>query len=530
MHCPHCGKEVIPSARFCHHCGHKLPTRQKTSSDTKDVLPVDEEMLDGPASIERAMEETHDLVELIEQVDQRINDDLSRHDALDTEEDPDFIGPKQVENAAPKPRQHTKPFTPIEEVVVAEEKAQTVEPRPTREAKEDAPRRGLKKLWHDFIHEEDDEFSIFEALKGQPEPKMPRAQEAVITQEPPILAGPSAPEESLDFTQDSALLRAMLDEKTPSEKKKTSEKTHLAPEETTIFRSLKKEVNERLAEEEKKEAAKASSDLETSKTFEKVEHSDKPVERNKKSSKKSTARDKKFSFPSFKRPKKEKPKAKTIEKSVVDTVTEDALKSTPSEEKDVAKGSDLLLRLSHPPKSIEKILAPCDKILQRPTTRLVLRVAAIGLILCLLPPAIGAPRANIFLASVFVGKAILSFLPFFIAERSVVGQVPLDHEPRLWAAYSVMLWSILQGFYLITYGIHSAIAGLSLFPAVTAPMWASLLSFVLTPLLALYFHRRELTSVRKRQDFFGWYLIFFVVSHLFVKLFWFLMNLVHNIF
>lgn len=499
---------------------------------------MDEELLDGPASIERAMEETHDLVELIEQVDQRINDDLSRHDALDTEEDPDFIGPKQEKNVAPIPRQHTKPFSPIEDVIDDEETPTITPTTPSKEVKEERPRRGLKKLWNDFIHEEDDEFSIFEALKGQPQTETPSRQNVPISQEPPILAGPSAPEESLDFTQDSALLQAMLDEESSLQKKEPSRKTRLAPEETTVFRFMKKEVHERLAEEEKKKDISTRNDshinLQNSLPLENsANHEEKSVASQKVHLKKKekSSHSKNFSLPSFQSAKKEKESLKSAERRATKTQKEVIHGSTPDAEKeDLTTGTDLLSRAFTPPKVVERLLAACDRIIQRPTTLHVLRVAAIGLILCLLPPAIGAPRTNIFLASVFVGKALLSFLPFFIAERSVARQVPLHHEPRLSAAYSIVMWAILQGFLLITYGIHSAFFGLALFPAVTAPMWASILTFILTPLFALYFHRRELTSVRKRQDFFGWYLIFFVVSHLFVKLFWFLMNLVHNIF
>lgn len=247
MYCINCGEKLVQGAKYCHHCGTRQP-----SSTTKSYPPVQEELiskpphLDGPKSIEETMHSTHDLVDLIQEVDEKINIDLTRHETDQTEDNPNFIGPKKEKNQEPKNPYTTQPVkkldfkeedTPpskestrkwtlpkLDKAGKKEEKIKLQEESPQEGPKEEKKEEKnpsssfldkVKVNWHKFIHEEDDQYSIFSALnkKENDQEKLAREKEITDAEKLPMssLEQKVSPE-SLDYTQESILLEELLQE------------------------------------------------------------------------------------------------------------------------------------------------------------------------------------------------------------------------------------------------------------------------------------------------------------------------------
>ena len=567
MYCINCGEKLVEGAKFCHRCGTKQPF--SSMSSTRSYPPVQEERtdqdphLDGPKSIEQTMHTTSNLVDLIQEVDERINSEITRHTVDQTEDDPKFIGPKKPENpeptstknntqpikkiSSPQPEEADLPFTQKKETPKDLEKSY---PRPREEKplytsknqeKSTSFSSKIKNLWHSFIHEEDDEYSIFSALKSQPAPQEDIQKNITDAEKVPMenIEQKASPE-SIDFTSDAKALKNFMDKNhlnkdkiaqqkhSELENKKRLERIrqrnmHLETKEDSdylyypdTFNHLDFEEMDSLEENDLSKSQKIifTPDLleeETKKSFsDKVKTSLNGIfSKDKKTSKK----------PSVKKEKnKEKTTAFSLTKEDLEAPSSpDDKPLHPKKTSAKTEKFDDYMEIVH-----DHIYDGLEK-LHETGKKGVLFLAIIGLVFCLLPIAVvGRSYAAILYGLL---KVLMTVFIFYKAHSVAYDHVPLKIEPSLKNIGCLANWSLCQIVLGILFFLYprKGVLGFNMLGALTPTIWATLIYYCISCLFAqaLLWHRLKGTS---KIQFLGWYSISFITLDLISKIIWILLN------
>lgn len=560
MYCINCGEKLVDGAKFCHRCGTKQPFIPHSS--TRSYPPVrDEDIkrekpLDGPRSIEETMHSTSDLVDLIQQVDEKINIDLTLHSRDQGEENPNFIGPKKPKDLSPQPTGKTQPVAKIDQNLEEaksqdpkEEESKSSEPLVKKKAKD--PSQGfvnkLKAGWQKFIHEEDDEYSIFSALKNKSTPQEDIQRNISDAKKLPMeTIEQKASPESIDFSKDADLLEEIVANKKIDQKKiddlKKSElenkerlekirqrNLQLKPKESKdyiyypdSFDHMDFDNMEKLEEDDLSKSQKivfTPENLEEealghkAKTFFKDFFSNK----DKKTSPAEENGPKKTSFlDQFK-----------IKKADKDLLKEDSLETETS--------SDFQEPAKQAPGKNEKIDNYMEKVHDRIYDGLeklhatgqkgVLFLAIIGLVFCLLPVALVGRSFSAIIYGIL--KVLITAFIFHTAHKVAFRSVRIQVSKPLQNLGCLANWTLCQVVLAILFLIYprQATLGFNMLGALTPTIWATLVYYCITCLFAqgLLWHR--LKGVAKVQ-FLGWYAISFITLDLISKLIWILLNFI----
>ncbi|MDO5714912.1 MAG: zinc-ribbon domain-containing protein [Tissierellia bacterium] len=591
MFCPKCGEKLLDQANFCHHCGNKVDFVTK-KTDTKDFQPIKEEepVLDGPKSIEKTMETTSDLVEIIEEVDRKINEEITKHDKQKTEDDPNFIGPKMDDTGKVKPRRNTQPFTPIKEVPLLKDKKQKttektvqfkkpiidtykknkdnkdgnkkeaisnhpfdqkpvkrpatfddpfilpkekkpiqkdkVESKPKESSIEDGIKikehqekpkteNRFKKMWKNFINEDDDQYSIFSAMKQKKEEPKAEIKNDILRQDqshPVETLESQVVDESIDFTSDSKVLRDILEEQKEMVEEKEGKK---AKSSFTPFKKrkhwkkddVKKIPMKPLTEEEIKEPVKKEKkDFSAQLT---------PLSQSKVEQ------------------KSEKEKKKFSLKNDYNTSAKDNTLKKEDRKKDKEKKKK---RFIESDSSKDNKISSLRKLFNRPVTHIykeqkqsLLLYFIIALLFTTLPPIITIKKLTSFLPILIFIKVLLSYFTFRMAINIGDKQVGLGLSSQNKNLSAMVNWAICSILTFITFMIHGFITDFTLITAMTPTLWTTILLYIMTTILAYVFHYESIQST-DRIHFIGWYSTGFIIFELICKLIWFIINFFTTIF
>lgn len=558
MYCINCGEKLVDGAKFCHRCGTKQPFIPHSS--TRSYPPVrDEDIkrekpLDGPRSIEETMHSTSDLVDLIQQVDEKINIDLTLHSRDQGEENPNFIGPKKPKDLSPQPTGKTQPVTKIDQDLEEaksldpkQEKIESSEPPAKEKAKD--PSQGfvnkLKAGWQKFIHEEDDEYSIFSALKNKSTPQEDIQRNISDAEKLPMeTIEQKASPESIDFSKDADLLEEIVVKKKIDQKKiadlKKSELENKERLEKIRQRNLQLKPKEsddyifypdsfdhmdfdNMEKLEEDDLSKSQKIVFTPESLEEESFTDKA-----KASLKGL-------FAGKTKSPKDRPKKK--ETSFLDQF------KIKKADKDLLKGDGLEAELSSDPQKPvnqapvknEKIDNYMEKVHDRIYDGLeklhatgqkgVLFLAIIGLVFCLLPVALVGRSFSAIIYGIL--KVLITAFIFHTAHKVAFRSVRIQVSKPLQNLGCLANWTLCQVVLAILFLLYprQATLGFNMLGALTPTIWATLIYYCITCLFAqgLLWHR--LKGVAKVQ-FLGWYAISFITLDLISKLIWILLNFI----
>lgn len=576
MFCPKCGAKLMDNANFCHLCGTKVEGLTKKKSDTRDFPPVSEEQnLDGPKSIEKTMETTSDLVEIIAEVDKKINEEITKHENSDTEKDPNFIGPKITDKGTVKPRQNTMPFAPVKESSPKKEETKVISKKDLKDAekkgkkenkqkpvkkrgktprtlgtpekgkekeenllekagssdnserlskKEETPeskegpkkKRGLKELWRDFIEEDDDEYSIFSALKKVKEEK-PKSEETSISGNIPSKEKTASSSEEEPLLEEDFLLPPMDDEFATG-----SEIIHTLLEDELYMESLEKEQSQGEKEEEKHTehtSGKSETTLFTPPNFKKRGSWKKekkgpvPMAPLTEEELKTPVKKEKKDFSSKLTPTTPKKKEKTSSEPPLDVPKEESAKE------DAFKGISTQFKL------FEKIRTS----IQEENMKDGVLPLVVALLFTAFGPAFVLKSFSGTLILLILGKLLLQWTTYRVSLGVASDQTGLcltGKQKNLSAVTNFGLCSIIA---FLSFLVNGTFGEFSLISATTSPIWATGILLVLSTILALIFHSYPMDK-REKINFSGWYAITFIALEMVWKLIWFFISLLATIF
>lgn len=582
LFCPKCGEKLLEHANFCHNCGNKVDFVKK-KSDTKDFQPIQEEepVLDGPKSIEKTMETTSDLMEIIEEVDRKINEEITKHDKLKTEDDPNFIGPKMDDTGKVKPRKNTQPFTPIKEIPLEKDKKpkttektvqfkkpilDTFKKENRKKEKKEAPsnhpfdqkpvkrpatfddpfilpkekkiskddnidgmlekdsvkeksiteepvkevpksQSRFKKMWKNFINEDDDQYSIFSAMKQKKEVPKAQVNQEILRQDqsnPVETLESQVVDESIDFTSESKAVRDILEEQKELVEEKESKKAK------SSFSPFKKKKKTWKKDEVKKVPIKPLTEEEIKE----------PVKKEKKD----------FSA-------QLKPISSTIDEKKTKTK-----ETVPNEKDSFTKNDSKLQKKDKKKKSVEEDFSKKQKIsslrklFNRPVKHIykeqkqsLILYFIIALIFTSLPPIITIKEMTNFLPMLIIIKVLLSYFTFRMAIYIGAKQIELRLSGQNKNLSAMVNWAMCSILTFITFMIHGFVTDFTLITAMTPTLWTTVLLYIMTTILAYVFHYESIES-GERINFIGWYSIGFITFELICKLVWFIINFFTTIF
>ena len=550
MYCINCGEKLVDGAKFCHRCGTKQPFIPQSS--TRSYPPLREEEiekqkpLDGPRSIEETMQSTSDLVDLIQQVDEKINTDLTLHSRDQGEDNPKFIGPKKVKDPSPQPTGKTQPVAKIsqdlQEAKSPESKKEKEEEKksPLTRTKDKAkdPTGGVlnkfKAAWHKFIHEEDDEYSIFAALKNKSTPQEDIQRNISDAEKLPMEAiEQKASPQSIDFSADAQVLKEIVAKKKMDPKKiedlKKSELENKERLEKIRQRNLQlkpKDSNDYLYYPD-------SFDHMDFDSMDKVEDNDlsksqkivfTPEILEEESFTHKAKASLKGLFAGKAKAPKDRPKKKSPAARILDEGLQEAKKDLQPENRE-AKTSGKTEKIDDYMERVhDRIYDGLEK-LHDTGQKGVLFLAIIGLVFCLLPVAlVGRSFAAIIYG---ILKVLMTAFIFYTAHKLAFKSVRIQVSKPLQNLGCLANWTLCQVVLAILFLIYprQATLGFNMLGAVTPTIWATLIYYFITCLFAqgLLWHR--LKGVAKIQ-FLGWYAISFITLDLISKLIWILLNFI----
>lgn len=631
LFCPNCGEKLLDHANFCHNCGLKIDFAESKSkkSDTKEFKPVpevEETPLDGPKSIEKTMETTQDLVEIIEQVDKKINEEISRHDSLQTEDDPDFIGPKMDDTGKVEPRKNTQPFTPIKEVPfpkrhdkkapeetvlytpikdeqiekTSEEPKQKEESRTTdhpfdklpikeknikkegeREAREEEVVKTSEsaeaqpsedkvggrfvRMWKNFINEDDDEYSIFSALKTEKTAPKEDVNEEILRKHrsnPSETLESEAIDESMDFSAGAEIIQNLTEEEEQKDVTTITE-TSETPNASKSSAPLKKKKKKGFGKRKKppKPAVAPISENELSKPVksERKDYSAKlsPIHSEKettavKSSKPETEKSAsgKSVFEKWKKSGPQKKEKKVKAGKIFDRDTGKKERKI-TEDKSPTHGINSQSEGDKGEKKISSFFSTLQRIFKKPMEQLekeekntVWKYFGIAFLFTVLNFVIAGINEigivkrevgtsgngpGIFIPVIVLLKLFLSYITFRTAIYVGSEQAGLQMSEEKKTLSAVINWALSSILMFLTFLIHGGITEFTLFGAMTPSIWATALLYIFTVSLAYIFHGIKLTK-KQQIDFMGWYTISFITIELVCKLIWFILNFFTTIF
>ncbi|MDO5041741.1 MAG: hypothetical protein Q4D95_06595 [Peptoniphilus sp.] len=170
MFCPNCGNKVSADDNYCKVCGKNLKNVKIIITKDADKPAETNKNFDqstrvfAPIKNLNAIDNTHDLKNIINEVDKKISQNISEYKTNLNKPDENVQGPekpynKEIQDLSKiKGAKETVPTKSIsKEVPSPDDKTDKTEVAP-KKVKE---KRSLKKIWRDFINEDDDEYSIF---------------------------------------------------------------------------------------------------------------------------------------------------------------------------------------------------------------------------------------------------------------------------------------------------------------------------------------------------------------------------------
>ncbi|MBU5669360.1 zinc-ribbon domain-containing protein [Peptoniphilus sp. MSJ-1] len=525
MFCPKCGHPISKDDNFCSSCGANiknvhvkfLPNDENITSkgDTNKVKKISEETrVFNPKSLD-GIDTTDDIKNIIAQVDKKVSKNIENYKKENSKSKSNDEEIKKEAQKIEKPKSSKKTKVAEEskdydeyfkisqsELVrrvqeelkksnfdennLIENKEEDLVEKdnivPDPEEKKESKKFSLKEKWHNFINEDDDEFSIFSKIKDDPK---------------------SSEEVKKEITDPV------------NTSKKNFENTLSTPKITVS------DINNNILEEKKSETPKSV----------KKEEKNSEVESYIKKERKKIK-----DFFSFNKNNEEKNKNKVtenattkidldkeIEKSNKETVLEDK----PKKEKSI----ESFHKLSEDFKGVfdffEKITTPLSNYIKEIGSNESKIVIGIGVLLTAISLVLGNHGFSPILIIFLVLRILFDYVEFYVPLNLATDRDDIDTSYDEVKFNSLITWIICKVVLFIGF-IVSPFGGLFHYTelaALTAMPVATLVLITIAPIISITLYRKHFIG-RSKINFIGWYSIAFILFELLFKMIWFIINFI----
>ncbi|EFI42129.1 hypothetical protein HMPREF0629_00769 [Peptoniphilus sp. oral taxon 386 str. F0131] len=525
LFCPNCGNKISEFDNYCPNCGKNIknvkvsiisndPKDQKKELQTDDVTRIFK-----PLSNINGIDSTDELKNIIRAVDKKISENISDYEKKSKIESENTLGPKRnhadeiVDFTEKAKTDYKKEETAKVAKVTPKVKKLPPEDKPADNIKKEEPKkRSLKDMWHKFINEDDDEFSIFSSFDKETN---------AVKKESVGVA--SSSDTSISMEDTMGLSKVQIEE--------------------AIARSEKAEKDKHIqkSESEKKET--------TSKNEQSSSENEKPQSLSYKNltdlvnaeiKKSNVEPEKQTLFSNFTKNKTEKnPEDKKGLKNIFDfkkekndtntTTTKTEKINIPKEQKkpEEKQKADIVKNVSDIPKSAgeknsivkqlysieDKLCSMIEKFNSKMSGKNSYKIIAlIAMILTALPVIISLRAFSISLIVVIIMKILLKLSQFYISLNITTDKAWIESSFDEVKKFSIVNWMFCEIFLFIAY-IFSPWNGMfkfELLAALTPLPLATVILFLLSTLIAMAQYWPQLRN-KSKVDFIAWYIIPFII-------------------